>query len=311
MKKDFCYGTKGMLILETGIHKVLQMDKIINQVIKEVKKGESLTDVVYEITGQMLNKKMSPPKEQQYDKAYFELLRKQVYPIGFGKRFRPLFYSRSIIQKLTKKKLSQQAFGSEKLGMIIIRPEAFPFTKEANEFLSELGCTVLLSKLVFMSQHQIYSIYSHEMAKWQDFPIVVGILMSGPSRVLVFKHTSQEVYIETLKKTDPKRYRQLKTELYSMALQDLFHTTVKGLRNEGKHGTLRGKIMQKLKENGFDSMTGKSRLLDSTGYLKYRVKTGKPIYNIITGIHAPSNQKELLEHGEVFLTRKELKKLIQ
>ncbi len=298
--------------MENGTQKVLMMNKTIKKIIQKRKSGQTLVDAAYTVTGDKLKRKIQPPKNGLFDETYLNSLKNKVYPRGFKNINRLSFRMRKTINEFTRQKLSKQAFSNGTLGIILIKPELLPFTLDVRKFLSKLGCQITLSKVNVLSPYQLESIYQPEMHKWRDFPINAAILISGPSRILVFKHAPKKVYIDLLRKTNLKLYSKLEDRLQTMPIQELFHAAVKGLIDEGRTGTLRGEITHKrLKEFGFNGMTGVSKQLDPTGYLKNRVQNQQSIFNILTGIHSPSSTQDLINHSNTLLSRKELSKIIR
>ncbi|MDD4251225.1 MAG: hypothetical protein PHX27_03475 [Candidatus ainarchaeum sp.] len=284
------------------------MKKITKQIKRRLRSGENLVNAIYTISSKRLKRKINPPKNGQYDEVYFKNLKKRIYPKGYKKRSKP----RPTLMQLLRRRLAEKTFKQKNVGLIVVKPEIMPFTSDVRKFLRKIGCNIVLSKVHIFTPTQLESIYFTEMRKWQDFPINAGILTSAPSRILIFKHAPRERYIELLKKTNHIKYEQKKANLQTMPIQELFHLAVKGVMDEGRPETLRGEVTHKrLPELGFDKMVGISKKLDPTGYLEYRVKQGKSVYNILTGIHAPETQQELIEHGATLLNRNELTTILK
>jgi hypothetical protein len=229
----------------------------------------------------------------------------------------------SRLSSRAKFSLIHQAFGKngEKLGLVMVKPEMFAFASQVRKYLTILGFEVLLVKNIIFDRRMLQLVYGKEFHTYPEFPIQAANLISGPSKLMVFRQKAtaellrSAPLIEHLRQTDPEAHKKLVAELYHEIPVTTFDKLLKGAWQKPQPGTIRKEVTYpRLEEIGIQNMSGLASLLDPFGYFKQRIQKGARTvpdvaYYQLTSIHIPSTIEELYNDADAFLTKKELRRL--
>lgn len=219
--------------------------------------------------------------------------------------------------------LISQAFGKsgERLGLVMVKPEMFAYANQVRKYLNTLGFEVLLVKNTTFDKRTLQLVYGKEFGAYPEFPIQAANLISGPSKLMVFKQKPvsellhSTPFIKYLERHDPKAHAELIVKLKKETPPAVFDKLMKGAWQEPQPGTIRKEVFYpKLSELGVKNMTGLAQLLDPYGYFRQRIKQGAKTvpdvaYYQLTSIHCPSTVKELFNDVDALLTKNELNRL--
>jgi hypothetical protein len=219
--------------------------------------------------------------------------------------------------------LINQVFGGngQRMGILMVKPELFAYASKVRKYLNDLGFEVVLAKNVVFDKQKLQMVYGKEFGAYPEFPIQAANLISGPSKVLVFRQKSAEEMLQSapfakhLQQSDPRAYTELVAKLKGDSPAVVFDKLLKGAWQGPQPGTIRKEVTYpRLEEIGVRDMSGLARLLDPHGYFRKRIKKGAKTvsdvaYYQLTSVHIPSTVEELFNDADAFFTRAELAKL--
>lgn len=257
-----------------------------------------------------------------FNEASMNAIRSKIMPkIGSRTKVRVVRTLRRlpIFRGMPKRKLVQEAFGvnGERLGLLLINPEMFPFSADLKNFLTALGCRIIFSKNIIFSKSVLYEVYAKELREIPAFAIKATNLLNGLSKVLVFKQLSPEElmrkskYLQRLHEENPEKFHALVEQLNGSPPVKVFDTLYKGPWKELTRGTIRADVVAtRLDSLGLRSGTGVANLLDPFGFFRKKIAEGRNPYTNLTGIHTPASIEELFRNAEAFLTKSDILRII-
>ncbi|MDD4083096.1 MAG: hypothetical protein PHD05_06940 [Sphaerochaetaceae bacterium] len=269
----------------------------------KIRQGQSRSQAVEEVTNQSLHSRHA---EAEFSNKGCSKLKKRVYPLSYrSKSFGKISDAWFKLQVKRKRKLIQQTFGitGERLGMINIEPELFGHYKSIAGYLREMGIEILFTKNFVYSRESAYRVYESRHLDRETFPIKMGLLTSGPSKVIVFRHLPKNEYVDKskwlahLKKVDPQEHVRVLRKLEGRSSQGYFDLLFKGSHNYEEPGTMREEISKK---------NSRKHIFDPFGV----ISRNHPALtdSILAGIHTPRGQ-EVLTHAVALFSKKELEKI--
>ncbi len=279
------------------------------------------TNAVFGVLNQRLSK-MKPASKPVFDDRSLQIIRSKVMPrVGTKTKVKVLRVVRSLplFKGMSKRQLVQKVMGSagEKLGIMLVNPEMFPFSSDLKRFLNEFGCEVIYSKNLIFSKSVLYEIYEKEL---REIPIVVikaANLLNAPSKVLVFRQLSAEElirkskYLQRLQATNREKYYAIVNELKGASVAKVFDALYKGFWKELTPGTIRADIVAtRLDSLGMKRGEGPANQLDAFGFFRKKRIEGRNPYTNLTGIHTPASTEELFRNAETLLTKSDLIKIV-
>jgi len=219
-----------------------------------------------------------------------------------------------------KKKLVDTLFSSRgaNLGLIVIKPALLGKSGSIRAFLRELGCELVYSKPIMLTKQHLVQVYPHAIKEHPTFAMHALDLLSGPSRVIIFKHVPKEQYIKHsrflryLKRTNPKKFGELVRAVEKATTsQEVFNILFKGGFERIDPGTLRGDIIYPaLRELGFGKreVSGLAEIIDALGYYQYNLARDPNFktYYTMSGLHIPG-RVELMRDANAFLGLRDLR----
>ena len=203
----------------------------------------------------------------------------------------------------------------------MVKPEMFAHANQIRKYLNAMGFGVILTKNVTFNRATLQLVYGKEFGAYPEFPIQAANLISGPSKVFVFRQKSVDEllrsapFIKHLQQMDPKAYSEFVGKLKHEPPIVVFDKLLKGAWQEPQPGTIRKEVAYPhLEEFGVKNMSGLARLLDPYSYFRQRIKSGAKTvsdvaYYQLTSVHIPSSVEELFNDADAFLTRTELARL--
>ncbi|MBT4192677.1 MAG: hypothetical protein HOE11_05190 [Candidatus Diapherotrites archaeon] len=229
----------------------------------------------------------------------------------------------SRVNKSSKFGQIRRLFGrqGEHAGIMIIKPELFGRANEIRHFLNSLGFEVMLTKNVLFDKKMICDIFGDEFRKSYNFAVEGAHMRINPSKVLVFKLLPRkEMYkrsdlLQRLKSEDQEKYREMLLKLNGMSIQEVFSTLIKGRYYGPASGSLRKEVVHPfLNRIGSEAGGELAQKLDVFGYVKGKKFQGIPDWANnkllwFTGVHAPSEPKELFVAANTLLSDRDLEKL--
>ena len=218
-----------------------------------------------------------------------------------------------------KRRLLNSLFSPKEgnLGLVVVKPAMIGETGRVRKFLREIGCEIVFSKPLMMDRGIVGRVYPHAIRQHHSFVMHALDLLSGPSRVIVFRHLAPGNYAAHLsgkRRIHAAAFRRMAqaTAHPGMASQEAFNLLFKGSLEHPEAGTLRGDIVYPaVRRMGFGKKTarGTAKTADTLGY--YRRHLGEPGFKVahsMTGLHIP-NAKELPRDANAFLTAEDLREI--
>ncbi|MFA5931379.1 MAG: hypothetical protein WC821_03640 [archaeon] len=274
--------------------------------------GLSPKGAMYDIIEENTKKRFG--NQQIKKEEDFRTLKRKVSP-GSVRALAELAFSRQLMR--AKKKTIADVFGlqGEKLGLVLIQPEALHRTKEIKQYLTKVGCTVVYLKPIVFSKSLIFRLFGErQLQLYYDFPIAATRLMSAPSRILVFKHPNPSDYTQiprmhALKQSDPATHAHKSKKARQQPGQGAFNRLVKGKHDKVEAGTIRGDVVwpEQIRDRfGTTNLTPIAKKLDPFNFFQSNPQF-LALENIV-GVHAPTAD-EIYREAANFFTFAELNKI--
>jgi hypothetical protein len=299
---------------------------LANRGVRQADAGRRVrTQVLFENLNANLRRLM--PASESFAEGDMQRLRRKVDSSRIAKwriqSARKLRRGTSRFSSRAKFSLINQVFGGngQRLGILMVKPEMFAHANKVRKYLNDLGFEVVLAKNVVFDRQKLQMVYGKEFGAYPEFPIQAANLISGSSKVLVFRQKSVEEmlqstpYAKHLQQSDPRAYAELAAKLKGESPAVVFDKLLKGAWQGPQPGTIRKEVTYpRLEEIGVKDMSRLARLLDPHGYFRERIKKGAKTvsdvaYYQLTSVHIPSTVEELFNDADAFFTKTELAKL--
>jgi hypothetical protein len=283
---------------------------VIRQIAHKMKSGEKRVTATTSVIGKSI-------KSQFRSDDFIDLgvLGQKAYPLSY-RRSSVRWMRERVTQMRTAKKrvFTQKWFNpvNPVLGIVVIQPELFFRSREVLSFLREHGIEIILSRSLVFSRGQLLDVYGNRHLSQPTFAVAASRLLSGPSRVVVFKHPSKKEYVgmsrwlKHLAETHPPEHARILKKMDKFGLQGHFDQLIKGSNSSVDPGTIRAEISRKHFTSERFTRSVRDSEADALDPFHFFQRHPELVDTSLAGVHSPKDI-ELEGHALALLSQRELK----
>ena len=172
---------------------------------------------------------------------------------------------------------------NDDIGMLLIKPEMFPYVEDIERSLSDVGIECRLLERIIPTKQDWLNTYGYMLVNFPNIVNVYVIQRSLGVQPVIFRHLSMEKYTMIA----DERHIKIDTLDRDKAFDQLFC----GKAKSGFEGTIRHDlVLPRLISLGFNDMSGYASDFDPFDY--YKDSGSIKTYTSYNGIHSPKDMNE-------------------